>query len=118
MKKTKKKKKQKKTTEGKSYEQRVSERDLATIELLTKDSPETTSSTKLAYAREIGLTTRVIQLKQLTTVSLVSLQLLQLMTMMTTQTQLQKQADKQKINKSTTNKFSDDKCNNKYRTSE
>ena len=44
----------------------VSERDLATIGLKTKDSPETTSSTELAHPREIGLTTSVIQLKQLT----------------------------------------------------
>ena len=44
----------------------VSERDLATIGLKIKDSPETTSSTELAHPREIGLTTSVIQLKQLT----------------------------------------------------
>ena len=34
--------------------------------LTTKDSPETTNSTELAHPREIGLTTSVIQLKQLT----------------------------------------------------
>ena len=44
----------------------VSERDLATIGLKIKDSPETTNSTELAHPREIGLTRSVIQLKQLT----------------------------------------------------
>ena len=51
----------------------VSERDLAAIGLTTKHSPETTNSTELAHPREIGLTTRVIQLKQLASVTLVSL---------------------------------------------
>ena len=44
----------------------MSERDLAAIGLTTKDSSETTNSTELAHPRDIGLTTRVIQLKQLT----------------------------------------------------
>ena len=44
----------------------VSERDLATIGLKIKDSPETTNSTELAHPREIGLTRSVIQLEQLT----------------------------------------------------
>ena len=51
----------------------VSERDLAAIGLTTKDSPEITNSTELAHPRETGLTTRVIQLKELASVTLVSL---------------------------------------------
>ena len=65
-KKNRKKKKREKKTEGKSYNNKqrvgewVSERDLATIGLRTKDSPETTNRTELAHPREIGLTTSVI----------------------------------------------------------
>ena len=94
----------------------VSERDLTTIGLKIKDSPETTNSTELAHPREIGLTRSVIQLKQLTSVTSVSL----------TATATHDNGDntntaaqtKQKINKSTTSNFSDGKCSNKHKTSE
>ena len=72
MKKKKEEKEKRKKTEGKSYNNKqrvgewVSERDLATIGLTTKDPPETTNSTELAHPREIGLTRSVIQLKELT----------------------------------------------------
>ena len=82
------------------------ERDLAIIGITIKDSPETTSSTEVAHPRETGMTTSVIQFKQFTTVILVSLLF---MTM---------RQHKQKIDKSITNNFSDDKCNNTYRTSD
>ena len=90
----------------------VSERDLATIGLKIKDSPETTNSTELAHPREIGLTRSVIQLEQLTDNSDLGV---------TTATAAAHDNDdktKQKINKSTTSSFSDDKCKNKYSTSE
>ena len=93
----------------------VSERDLAIIGLKIKDSPETTNSTELAHAREIGLTTSVIQLKQLTDFSDLGV----------TATATHDNGDntntaaaqrKQKLNKSTTSNSSDDKCNKKFRT--
>ena len=56
-----------------------SERDLATIGLTVKTLLRQQTAHRLAHVREIGLTTRVIQLKQLTSVTLVSLLLLMTM---------------------------------------